>query len=243
MKLHTFRWMSTQGPEVTFGQECSRNPERSVAFTTGASSSVRFLVARPSPPAPALAQRARNRSATRSTSGARFALPRRVACHGVQERRRLLTCLAGQPDRARHESEDNSNAGGAPADKTGNTGGSIPQRNPQHQVPKSLIDWNEEWKAFVSEGKIDWSQLPRERPAPTVWTRSSARVRQLWSQFRARTPTWREVSRDWRFWVALLITLSVLSSVRTYSDVSHHESIPPGMRAALENLTVLYALV
>ncbi|KAK4533148.1 hypothetical protein CCYA_CCYA15G4005 [Cyanidiococcus yangmingshanensis] len=140
----------------------------------------------------------------------------------------LLTGTASKPDQEPDESDDdldeNDSEGSEPT----------PTRKPQHQVPESVIDWNQEWKAFVRDGKIDWSQLPRERPAPTVWRRRAAQVRQFWLQSRAKVPPWSVLSRDWRFWLALLLTLSVLSSAWTYSELTNPHTIPPGMRAILE---------
>jgi hypothetical protein len=141
--------------------------------------------------------------------------------------------LASKPDRTSDDSEDGSDDGSSAAGEPRRPE-PIPSRKPQHQVPESVIDWNQEWKAFVRDGKIDWSQLPRERPAPTVWTRSAAQVRNF-LQRRASVPSWRELSRDWRFWLVLLLTLSVLSSAWTYSELNGSPTIPPGMRAVLES--------
>ena len=84
-------------------------------------------------------------------------------------------------------------------------------------MPQTRVDWNAEWVRFKQSGGLKSPGLPRERRVRSP--PEQAALRAWYSLQSALTPPSREaLLRDWRFWIALLLLLSILTTMWSQSQ-------------------------
>mmetsp|Transcript_10416 Transcript_10416/g.18792 ORF Transcript_10416/g.18792 Transcript_10416/m.18792 type:complete len:180 (-) Transcript_10416:294-833(-) len=89
-----------------------------------------------------------------------------------------------------------------------------------HKIPKSSVDWNSEWNRFASSGMKTEAGKGRS-PTPKFIlnakrTLNSAKASVV--NAKQNAPTFRQLSNDWKFWVAIIVALSVFSASVNYSQ-------------------------
>jgi hypothetical protein len=95
---------------------------------------------------------------------------------------------------------------------------------PVDTTPSSSVDWDAEWKKVVKEQKYQPSSKEKKRPGEGYY-KSEAEIRAIKAANKAAAklneaqanmpslPTWNAVKDDWKFWVGLLLILSIGSSL------------------------------
>lgn len=79
-----------------------------------------------------------------------------------------------------------------------------------HDIPDSSIDWNKSWADFQASGGQSTAPVGREPLSREERTR-----RKMVNQMRDVTeslPTRQQLFADWRFWVALILVLSLFTA-------------------------------
>jgi len=93
----------------------------------------------------------------------------------------------------------------------------------QHKIPSSDVDWNSEWSRFTSSGMK--SQVKGREPVPKAvlaTKRSMNSAKRLTDSASASLPTWGQLRRDWRFWLAVILALSLLTSFLNTTAVQNY---------------------
>lgn len=96
-----------------------------------------------------------------------------------------------------------------------------------HQVPSTSVDWSVEWNRFLQAGGAQSQRLPKDRRVPTEPEKVIARARNSLQRATSEWPTREQLVRDWRFWVAVLLTLSLATAaISNQGDTSSVTSYP-----------------
>lgn len=79
-----------------------------------------------------------------------------------------------------------------------------------HDIPKSTVDWNSEWSSFRESGGRSMAPKGREPVSKEELARKKTMnsIRSVTN----RVPSRQALFADWRFWVAIILTLSVFSA-------------------------------
>lgn len=79
-----------------------------------------------------------------------------------------------------------------------------------HEIPQSTVDWNKSWSDFQSSGMKSMAPEGREPVTKEQLARQKAanRLRSIPDSL----PSRRQLFSDWRFWVAIILTLSLFSA-------------------------------
>jgi len=78
------------------------------------------------------------------------------------------------------------------------------------------VDWNESWTRFRASGMV--SDAPAGRQPPTEAEKAARRARSVLEDTKDKLPSREVVLADWRFWVGLLLVLSLFTA---YVNASH----------------------
>lgn len=92
-----------------------------------------------------------------------------------------------------------------PDEKSGDNG-----PNEEHDIPQSAVDWNSEWSKFQADGMR--SMAPRGREPVSKEELAASRTMSRIRSVTDKVPTRQQLFRDWRFWVAIIATLSLFSA-------------------------------
>lgn len=81
-------------------------------------------------------------------------------------------------------------------------------------IPQSSVDWNAEWSKFANEGMTSSAPKGREPPSATerAARRAATAVKSRVGSVTSKLPSRRALFGDWRFWIAVIFALSVLTA-------------------------------
>lgn len=74
----------------------------------------------------------------------------------------------------------------------------------------SDVDWNESWTRFRASGMV--SDAPAGRQPPTEAEKAARRAQQVLEDTKGKLPSREVVLADWRFWIGLLLVLSLFTA-------------------------------
>ncbi|KAA8499243.1 hypothetical protein FVE85_6828 [Porphyridium purpureum] len=109
-----------------------------------------------------------------------------------------------KPDEA--NGSDASSGGGSSGDKA------FEQRDEKDfaKIPQSEVDWTSEWVRFQSSGAKSLAGKGKS-PTPKVVLQGRKAVNE--ARMSVQSIQWRALTKDWRFWVACIVALSLLTSL------------------------------
>lgn len=90
----------------------------------------------------------------------------------------------------------------------------------QHDIPRSSIDWNKSWSDFQASGGRSMAPSGREPVTKEEVARQKAlnRLRSVSNSL----PSRQKLFADWRFWVSIILALSLFTAyVQSSSSVPH----------------------
>jgi hypothetical protein len=95
----------------------------------------------------------------------------------------------------------------------------------QYDIPQSDVDWNAEWSRFTSAGMVSDAPKGREPPSRSakVAMKAVSTVQASMNNVTNNMPSREVLFADWRFWVGLILALSVFTAA-VGSSQSHHPS-------------------
>ncbi|GAB0497456.1 hypothetical protein MMPV_008789 [Pyropia vietnamensis] len=145
--------------------------------------------------------------------GARRAFPPAVT---NRPRRTMVRMMAGA------SSDGGSSPPPPPPSSSGGSGdapadGDSPSVDPasQHDIPPSAVDWNAEWSRYAATGYAP-TGAPKGRTPMTSAEKAARAVNATVGQTRAKVanavPPWSSLKRDWRFWLAVIGGISLISA-------------------------------
>jgi hypothetical protein len=73
------------------------------------------------------------------------------------------------------------------------------------------VDWNKEWSQFTADGMR--SDAPKGREPPSKAEKVAAQAEARLAGLKASIPDARTLTADWRFWIAIVVALSVVTAV------------------------------
>lgn len=80
----------------------------------------------------------------------------------------------------------------------------------EHDIPQSAVDWNNEWSKFQEGGMR--SMAPQGREAVSKQEVAAARAKARINAVTSKVPSRQQLFKDWRFWLAIIATLSLFSA-------------------------------
>lgn len=85
-----------------------------------------------------------------------------------------------------------------------------PEPKEPHDIPQSAVDWNSEWSRFSASGMRSMAPEGREPTSKEELARQRAinNVRKVTDKL----PSRQKLFADWRFWVAVIVALSLFTS-------------------------------
>ena len=117
---------------------------------------------------------------------------------------------------------------------------------PVDTTPSSSVDWDAEWKKVVKEQKTTTSSTSKEkksRPGEGYY-KSEAEIRAIkaankaaakLNEAQASLPSWDSIKGDWKFWVGVLLILSIGSSLLAANSgpgMIYYDQPPPSSGGA-----------
>lgn len=94
--------------------------------------------------------------------------------------------------------------------QSGDGGAGKKDENEDHDIPQSTVDWNGEWNKFQDSGMR--SMAPKGREPVSKEELVASRVRGKVKAVSTKLPSRQQLFRDWRFWVAIIVALSLFSA-------------------------------
>ena len=79
-----------------------------------------------------------------------------------------------------------------------------------HDIPQSSIDWNAKWAEFTASGMQ--SDAPKGRQPLTAAEKQRRNAMAKLRNASDNLPTRRQLFADWKFWVAIILALSLFSA-------------------------------
>ncbi|PXF44730.1 hypothetical protein BWQ96_05489 [Gracilariopsis chorda] len=79
-----------------------------------------------------------------------------------------------------------------------------------HDIPQSAVDWNSEWSNFRLSGMQ--SQAPPGRQPLSAQEKARRNMQAKVQTVTSNMPTRQQLFADWRFWVAIILSLSLFSA-------------------------------
>lgn len=93
---------------------------------------------------------------------------------------------------------------------------SPPPKDNDGKDERDDVDWNESWTRFRASGMV--SDAPAGRQPPTEAEKAARRAREVIEGTKGKLPSREAVLADWRFWVGILLVLSLFTA---YVNASH----------------------
>ena len=119
-------------------------------------------------------------------------------------------------------SDGNKDSGASSSDSQAHSSG----EEEQHDIPQTSIDWNAAWTQFQESGIKPMTKGREPLPRETVAAKKVVnRVRASVTQVTSRLPSRQMLFNDWRFWVGIILALSVFSALVG----SSHPQLAPGV--------------
>lgn len=85
-----------------------------------------------------------------------------------------------------------------------------PDEGEPHEIPQSAIEWNSEWAKFRESGMRSFA--PEGRQPLTAQQRARRNVQKKIRNATDMMPSRQQLFADWRFWLALILSLSLFSA-------------------------------
>lgn len=122
-----------------------------------------------------------------------------------KKRSRLALC-ACHPSNGKDTDTPKHQSGKNPQPK----GESFASQRAFHEIPSTSVDWDFEWVKYVATGKIEDT---KSKPS-SLWDK----VKSTKFSRRLAVPNWSRSTKDWRFWVATLLVLSMIMAAIQHSS-------------------------
>lgn len=122
-------------------------------------------------------------------------------------KRRILTMSSDEkPDDTKSASSDADNDDDSENDRSSQMDNS---RRP-HDIPKSMIDWNQSWSDFQASGGRSMAPSGREPVSKEEVARQ--KIRNRFRSVSNSLPSRQKLFADWRFWIAIILALSLFTA-------------------------------
>lgn len=95
---------------------------------------------------------------------------------------------------------------------------------PDEVAPDGTVDWNSEWAKFQEGGMR--SMAPKGREPLSKEAIATQKAKLLVGRVTNSVPTKEALFRDWRFWAAIILTLSLFTA---FVNSSAQPAVTPGL--------------